>query len=121
MITTLLISLILVACVLLVLVVLAQNAKGGGLAAGAAGAGQIMGAKRAVDFLEKLTWGLGFFIFALALVTNVIKPDVGAGMDSPNIESSGGTSAPAPVINNDSSKTTVAPTNPTAPTDTTKK
>jgi preprotein translocase subunit SecG len=78
-----------------------------------------MGAKRAVDFLEKLTWGLGFFIFALALATNIIKPEVGSGMDSPNIESSGGTTAPAPVVNNDSSKTTVAPT-PTTPKDSAK-
>lgn len=101
MITTLLISLILVACVFLVLVVLAQNAKGGGLAAGAAGAGQIMGAKRAVDFLEKLTWGLGMFIFALALVVNVIKPDTNSGINSPNIENVGGsgTTAPPPVVN----------------------
>jgi preprotein translocase subunit SecG len=84
--TTFIIGLILVACVLLVLVVLAQNAKGGGLAAGAAGAGQVMGAKRAVDFLEKLTWGLGIFIFVMALTANIIKPDLTNGMESPNID-----------------------------------
>lgn len=118
MITTFLIVLILVACVLLVLVVLAQNAKGGGLAAGAAGAGQIMGAKRAVDFLEKLTWGLGITIFVLALTANIIKPEMSSGLDSPNIESTSGVSTtPAPVVN-DSSKST-APV--TTPTDTTKK
>jgi preprotein translocase subunit SecG len=108
MITTLLISLILVACALLVLVVLAQNAKGGGLAAGAAGAGQIMGAKRAVDFLEKLTWGLGIFIFAVALLVNVIKVDNSSAIDSPNAQGSGVSTSQAPVVNDSTPSTTPA-------------
>jgi preprotein translocase subunit SecG len=118
MIVTFLIGLILVACVLLVLVVLAQNAKGGGLTAGAAGAGQIMGAKRAVDFLEKLTWGLGIAIFVLSLSANIIKPEISSGFDSPNIENTGGSvnTTPAPVVNTES-KTPET----TTPTDTTKK
>ncbi len=117
MITTFIISLILVAAVLLVLVVLAQSSKGGGLVAGAAGAGQVMGAKRAVDFLEKLTWGLGIFIFALALTANVMKPDLTGGMASPNIDNAvappaGGNPA---IVAKDSAAT------PTPATDTTKK
>ena len=53
-----LISLIVLACVLLVLVVLAQNSKGGGLSSqfGGAGTSQLMGVKRTGDLLEKLTW-----------------------------------------------------------------
>lgn len=88
--TTFIISFILVACVLTVLVILAQSSKGGGLAAGAAGAGQIMGAKRAVDFLEKVTWGLGAFILVLALLTNVLRPQFSDELD----ELSNSTAAP---------------------------
>ena len=43
---------------LLALVVLAQNPKGGGLAAGFTGAQQIGGVQRTADFLEKGTWTL---------------------------------------------------------------
>jgi preprotein translocase subunit SecG len=112
--TTFIISLMLIASVLLVLVVLAQSSKGGGLVAGAAGAGQVMGAKRAVDFLEKLTWGLGLFIFALALTANVIKPEVGSGMASPNIDN-----AVAPIQN--SSPAVVAKDSAAPATEETKK
>ena len=44
--------LILLVCGLLALVVLAQNPKGGGLAAGFTGAQQIGGVQRTADFLE---------------------------------------------------------------------
>ncbi len=52
---------ILLICALLALVVLAQNPKGGGLAAGFTGAQQIGGVQRTSDFLEKGTWTLGRF------------------------------------------------------------
>ena len=53
------ISVILFVAVLLILVILAQNSKGGGLSNqfGGAGASQVMGVKKTGDFLEKLTWG----------------------------------------------------------------
>ena len=45
---------ILIVCVavLLTLLVLVQNSKGGGLASGFAGGNQVMGAPRTADFLE---------------------------------------------------------------------
>jgi preprotein translocase subunit SecG len=45
--------------VLLVLVVLAQNSKGGGLSSqfGGSGASNIIGVKKTGDVLERLTWG----------------------------------------------------------------
>lgn len=43
---------------LLSLVVLVQNSKGGGLAAGFSTSNQVMGVRRTTDLLEKLTWGL---------------------------------------------------------------
>ena len=50
--------LIVITCVLLVLVVLVQNPKGGGLSATFGGGNQVMGVKKTADFLEKATWYL---------------------------------------------------------------
>ena len=50
--------LIVIAAILLTLLVLVQNSKGGGLAAGFASGNQVMGAPRTADFLEKATWTL---------------------------------------------------------------
>jgi len=116
--TTFIISFILVACVLVVLVILAQNSKGGGLSAGAAGAGQIMGAKRAVDFLEKVTWGLGGVIIVLALLANILRPQISDELDELSNTSAAPISTPATTPNKDSAAQ--APVVNT-PTDTTKK
>lgn len=69
-----LISIILFICVLLVLVVLSQNSKGGGLSGqfGGAGASQLMGVKRTGDLLEKLTWGFAIAIVALTLISHTM-------------------------------------------------
>ena len=54
-----LLTILIVFCaILLVLLVLVQNSKGGGLASGFAGGNQVMGAPKTADFLEKTTWGL---------------------------------------------------------------
>ena len=50
--------LILIAAVCLILIVLVQNSKGGGLASSFASSNQIMGAPKTADFLEKATWTL---------------------------------------------------------------
>ncbi|MFN3840844.1 MAG: preprotein translocase subunit SecG [Cyclobacteriaceae bacterium] len=73
---TLIIGLILFSCVLLVLVILAQNAKGGGLTSqfGGSGATNIIGVKKTGDLLEKLTWGFAIAIMVLSLSTNFITP-----------------------------------------------
>ena len=60
---------ILIICALLALVVLAQNPKGGGLAAGFTGAQQIGGVQRTADFLEKSTWTLSTALMVLCLVS----------------------------------------------------
>lgn len=60
---------ILILCALLALVVLAQNPKGGGLAAGFTGAQQIGGVQRTADFLEKGTWTFAGLLMALCLVS----------------------------------------------------
>ena len=69
-----LISVIIFICVLLVLVVLAQNSKGGGLSSqfGGAGTSQLMGVKRTGDLLEKLTWGFAVALIVLSLTSHMI-------------------------------------------------
>ena len=59
--------LIVIAAILLTLLVLVQNIKGGGLAAGFASGNQVMGAPRTADFLEKATWTLIALIVAFSI------------------------------------------------------
>lgn len=65
--------LIVIAALLLGLVVLIQNPKGGGLSAGFAGSAQIGGVKRTADFLEKATWYLGVALFVLCLASTSLS------------------------------------------------
>ncbi|MFB9861950.1 preprotein translocase subunit SecG [Rufibacter immobilis] len=93
-----LISVIIFLCVLLVLVVLSQNSKGGGLSSqfGGGGTSQLMGVKRTGDLLEKLTWGFAIGIIVLTLASHTIFSD-GAGVDNRTInEQRAGQAAPAP-------------------------
>ena len=59
-------------CVLLMLVVLIQNPKGGGVDStfGGQGANQMFGAAKSSDFIEKLTWGLAVALFAMCIVSS---------------------------------------------------
>lgn len=72
--------LIILTCILLVLVVLVQNPKGGGISTGIIGSNQVMGVKKTTDFIEKLTWGLAISLVLLCLI---------AGMTLPNKEDRG--------------------------------
>ena len=76
-----LIIVILLVCVLLALVVLAQNPKGGGLSSqfGAGGAANLMGVKRTGDLLERLTWGFAIALMVLTLGTHVLSGTTNAG------------------------------------------
>jgi preprotein translocase subunit SecG len=61
-------GIILFISILLILVVLVQNPKGGGLASGFSSSNQIMGVKRTADFIEKATWGFAATIVVLSVV-----------------------------------------------------
>lgn len=71
---TFIVILILVVCVLLALVVLVQNSKGGGLAANFAAPTQVMGVRQTADFLEKATWWLAIILVVLCLAATVSIP-----------------------------------------------
>lgn len=60
--------------VLLILIILVQNPKGGGLSStfgGSTAANQVMGAANSTDMLEKITWGLATSLLVLCLATSV--------------------------------------------------
>ena len=59
---------IVIASILLTLVVLVQNSKGGGLAANFAAGNQTFGVRQTADFLEKATWTLAIVIIALCIL-----------------------------------------------------
>ncbi|NNF33618.1 MAG: preprotein translocase subunit SecG [Saprospiraceae bacterium] len=73
--------LIAINCVLLMLVVLIQNPKGGGIDStfGGQSANQMFGAAKSTDFIEKITWGLAATLFILCIVTAIIVSGGSAG------------------------------------------
>jgi len=66
--------LILITCGLLVIVVLIQNPKGGGLSSQFSSSNQFMGVRKTADFLEKTTWTLAIILLSLSLLSNFNKP-----------------------------------------------
>jgi preprotein translocase subunit SecG len=67
---TLITILIIIACILLMVVVLIQNPKGGGLGQAFGGlSNQFLGVQRTTDFLEKSTWVLVGAVAVLSMCT----------------------------------------------------
>ncbi|MBT6236645.1 preprotein translocase subunit SecG [Bacteroidia bacterium] len=73
---TVIIILAILASVLLILAVLIQNPKGGGIAANFSAANQIAGVKKTNEFIEKATWTLAIALMLLAVGSRfVYTPD----------------------------------------------
>ena len=68
---TVIVILILVVSVLLGLVVLVQNSKGGGLISNFGSANQMMGVRQTTDFLEKATWTMAIILVVLCQVSSM--------------------------------------------------
>ena len=94
--TTLFIILIIIACIVLSLIVLVQNPKGGGLAGNIAGfSTQFMGVKQTTDVLEKGTWIMAVIIAVLSIISPVFfSQGTGTG-NEPNLRPTTNQSAPA--------------------------
>ena len=76
--------LILLVCILLGLIVLVQNPKGGGLAANFTGStSQFMGVRQTADFLEKASWTLAVVLLVLSLSAAAFVPRATAVDGSP--------------------------------------
>jgi preprotein translocase subunit SecG len=78
----LIIGIIIFVCVLLVLIVLVQNPKGGGLASSFSSSNQFMGVKRTADFIEKTTWGLAAGIIFLSVISTMLPRNTGGQAQS---------------------------------------
>ncbi len=78
--------LIIIACVLLTLIVLIQNPKGGGIAANFIAPNQIMGVKRSTDVVEKATWILAGVLIVLSLSTNFFRGTGSGEAEGPQSE-----------------------------------
>ena len=68
---TALVITILFVSVLLGLIVLVQNSKGGGLVSNFGGANQMMGVRQTTDFLEKATWTMAIILVVLCLMSSM--------------------------------------------------
>ena len=75
--------LVIIASVVLGLIVLVQNPKGGGLSSSFGGFGnQIMGVKQTTDVLEKGTWLFAAIVGILCIVSPVFMPKKGSAAGS---------------------------------------
>jgi preprotein translocase subunit SecG len=94
--------LIILACVILGLVILVQNPKGGGLAGNVGGfSNQLMGVKQTTDVLEKGTWVLAVVVALLSLFSTVFVPKAASSREIQKVnvpvqQSTVPSSAPAP-------------------------
>lgn len=69
-----LIILIAIASILMTLIVLIQESKGGGLASGFSSSNQIMGVRKTTDVIEKTTWGLAIAMVVLSVACAYAVP-----------------------------------------------
>ncbi|MDR1683519.1 MAG: preprotein translocase subunit SecG [Candidatus Symbiothrix sp.] len=63
--------LLVIVAIFLVLIVIVQNSKGGGLAAGFASGNQTLGVRKTTDFLEKATWWLAGSLVVISIATTI--------------------------------------------------
>ncbi len=108
---TLFISITIFAAVLLVLVVLAQNSKGGGLSSqfGGSSASNLMGVKKTGDLLERLTWGLAITVMVFTLATNFSTPGTAASTDDLLERAKEQQTLPGPTLKKTDSAATTTP------------
>lgn len=69
---TFLIILTVLVSVLLIIVVLIQKSKGGGLASNLSGTNSLMGVRRTNSFIEKATWTLAIVILFLSIISSLV-------------------------------------------------
>ena len=75
---TSIVILIVLASILMCLIVLIQESKGGGLAADYSSNNQILGAPKTTNFIEKATWGLAAAMIALSVISVAFLPGYGS-------------------------------------------
>jgi preprotein translocase subunit SecG len=63
--------LITIVCFLLIIVIMVQNPKGGGLSSSFGGSAQMGGVQKTTDFLDKSTWTLATLLIVLILLSSL--------------------------------------------------
>src|SRR5512147_2815561 len=96
---TFLVSVEILVSVLLMVVILMQSSKGGGLAGtfGSSSMGTVFGVRRTADFLSRATTILATIFLALCLIINIFYLPGATDTGESVIQSGTPTSAPAPV------------------------
>lgn len=82
-----------IVAILLMLIVLIQNPKGGGLASNFSQGNQIFGVEKTTDIVEKITWGAALLIVVISLAAasfngnkKASKVSAPAGQELPNLK-----------------------------------
>ncbi|MGO4904500.1 preprotein translocase subunit SecG [Flavobacterium sp. W20_MBD1_R3] len=85
--------LITIVCFLLIVVIMVQNPKGGGLSSTIGGSQMLGGVQKTTDFLDKSTWTLATILIALILLSTLSFTGTLSDTDSKIIDNIG---TPAP-------------------------
>ena len=105
---TLFVILAVITAILLAIVVLIQESKGGGLASNVSSANSVLGVRKTTDFVEKATWTLAALLVVFSVATSFfVHQNTDSTFDVTNIK----TTAPAPAA----PATPAAPANQAAP------
>ena len=103
---------IIIVCVLLTLIVLIQNPKGGGIASNFMSTNQFIGAKQQVELIEQITWG---FVGGLVVLCIAFAAIVGTGKGSASAKESIVGKSEMPISGTTSIPTMPAQQQPQAP------
>lgn len=89
---TVFLVLITIVCFLLIIVVMVQNPKGGGLSSSFGANTNMGGVQKTTDFLDKSTWTLATLLIVLILMSSLSFPTLTGGSNSKLIEAPATTS-----------------------------
>jgi preprotein translocase subunit SecG len=92
--------LITIVCFLLIVVIMVQNPKGGGLSSTIGGSQMLGGVQKTTDFLDKSTWTLATILIALILLSSLSFTGALSDNDSKIIEQTGTAATPAAPVQN---------------------
>ncbi len=105
--------LISIVCFLLIIVIMVQNPKGGGLSSTLGGTQMMGGVQKTTDFLDKSTWTLGAILMALILASSLSFTET----DNPAEILPAQTAAPAEPTNMTNTPATPSPAGQATQTD----
>ena len=93
---TLFLVLITIVSFLLIIVIMVQNPKGGGLSSSFGANTNMGGIQKTTDFLDKSTWTLATLLIVLILMSSLSFPTLTGGSDSKLIEAPATSTEKAP-------------------------